>query len=81
MKISCKHCGGPAIINSRQNITPLVARLYVSCKNVECQAGQTFRLSYERTIQQPVSDQLTMAHELFANMDPAERKKLIEVYS
>ena len=81
MKLPCPHCDSNTNITHRDQISKQVIRFYANCQNKDCSARIAYRMSVERTIMAPISDQLTMMHELFAQMDPNDRKQLISAYS
>lgn len=80
MRVNCPHCGGKAVITSREQLTPNVADLYCRCADARhCSASFVFKLSYSHDTNPPIKVTAQLAMALIKNLSPGERDKLKQV--
>jgi hypothetical protein len=77
--LSCPHCGKPAIVTSRNTITPQFHDLYCQCLNTaDCGASFVFKLSYSHDLNPPQKTTRQIAIELIKCMPADERRGLLQ---
>jgi ribosomal protein S27E len=56
MRVTCPHCGGKAIVYSRNTHTPTASDLYCQCRNpLGCGATFVYTLALKHTLNPPVA--------------------------
>lgn len=50
MRVKCTECGGKARIASREEYSPITAKLYCACQDVHCGHSFVMMLSFSHTL-------------------------------
>ncbi|SMF94415.1 Ogr/Delta-like zinc finger [Methylomagnum ishizawai] len=81
MRIVCPHCGGKAVITSRQTHTPTAADLYCQCRNtMGCGASFVYTLALKHVINPPVAITAQLAMAVIKALPAGERAKLGDLW-
>ena len=74
MRVKCKECGGKGRISSRDEVSPLYARLYCQCLDARCGHTWVAELSYSHTLTPSSQQQDRMLLEQLKLL-PAQRQQ------
>ncbi len=54
-RVNCPHCGNPATLYSRYNVTNVTSDIYCRCTHESCQAKFVIDLAYQSTVLPPIN--------------------------
>lgn len=69
-RINCPHCGKPATLYSRYNITGITSDIYCKCHNACCGARFVVDLAYQQTLLPSISGIHLMAYQVLKSATP-----------
>ncbi|UDQ97966.1 ogr/Delta-like zinc finger family protein [Lentisphaerota bacterium WC36G] len=80
ISVNCPHCGSNARVTHSDTKSNKIKHLYADCTNKECYARFVVRMSYSHDITPSLATQYAAIHEMLANMNPTDRKNLLNQY-
>lgn len=81
MRIYCKYCGSKSIVTKHTRPSTTSEDVYCDCTNPDCGARFKARIIYTHTLTPPIGTLQNSLAEQIAQLDPEERRKLLQTYA
>lgn len=81
MRITCRDCGGKALIGSRENMSLEYAKLYCQCLNPHCGHSFVMSLTYSHPLRPSASSVDQLIFDRLRTMPIAQQQQLFDQLS